>query len=205
MFKNYFKTALRFLKHNKLYAIINLFGLSIALAASFIIILYVVNELSYDHFNKSRKQIFRVLNYYPDTKATGTLTPYILASTLNEKFPQIEKGINIMSLPITINTSNGSISETAISTESDIFNIFTLPLVYKSLNDNLLEDKNSIVISSELAKKLFNTPNVVGKELLANTIEGDYLFTIKGVLRISLRIRLLEHRLLLAVNGQLIT
>src|SRR5674476_1099573 len=77
MFKNYLKSAVRFLRHNKVFAGINLIGLSIALAASFIILIYVINELSYDHYNKNRNRVFRVLNYLVDFKKTDSGTPYI--------------------------------------------------------------------------------------------------------------------------------
>jgi putative ABC transport system permease protein len=181
MFKNYLKTALRFLKQNKLFAGINMFGLSIALAASFIILLYVINELSYDHCHKNRKNVFRVQNFYSDTKSTAYSTPYILGSLLKEKFPQIRKLIRIMPLPLTFKTENGLISETAISSDPEIFDIFTLPSVEGSSKSNLLEDKNSIVISHNLAGKLFGGQNAVGKEILATTFDGDQLFTVKGV------------------------
>ena len=181
MLKNYFVTALRFLKKNKLFAGINLFGLSIALAVSFIIILYVINELSYDHCHKNRKRVFRVLNFYPDTKSNGSLTPYVLGSEFKKNFPQIEKVIRIMPIPLTFITGNDSIVETSISTDPDIFDIFTLFLIEGSLNSDLLEDKNSIVISRELSVKLFGIPNGLGKEILAATINGEQLFTVKGV------------------------
>jgi putative ABC transport system permease protein len=181
MIKNYFQTALRFLKQNKLFAGINLFGLSIALASSFLILLYVINELSYDHCHKNRERVFRVLNYYPDVKITTPVSPYVLGSTLKEKFSQIEKTIRIMPLPLTFKTDNGSITEIAISTDSEIFDIFTLPLVEGSPKSNLLEDKNSIVISRDLARKLFGSQNAVGKEILTTTFDGDQLFTVKGV------------------------
>lgn len=181
MLKNYFKTTLRFLKQNKLFAGINLFGLSIALAASFIILLYVINELSYDQCHKNRKRVFRVLNFYPDVKSTASTVPYVLGASIKEKFPQIEKAIRIMPLQLTFKTDNGPITETAISTEPDVFNIFTLPLVEDSPNNNILEDKNSIVISLDLAEKLFGSQNAVGKTIVAATFDGDHPFTVSGI------------------------
>jgi putative ABC transport system permease protein len=181
MFKNYLKTALRFLKQNKLFAGINMFGLSIALAASFIILLYVINELSYDHCHKNRENVFRVKNYYSDTKNTAYSTSYILGSVLKEKFPQIKKMIRVMPLPFTFKTDNGPISETAIASDYDVFDIFTLPLIEGSSKTNLLEDKNSIVISRDLARKIFGNKNALGKEILTTTFDGDQLFTVKGV------------------------
>ena len=86
MFKNYLTTALRFLRQNKVFASINALGLSIAMAASFIILLFVINEMSYDHCHKNRNQIFRVLNYYVVFKGTQLGTPYVLASALKENF-----------------------------------------------------------------------------------------------------------------------
>src|SRR5664280_529867 len=183
MFNNYFQTALRFLKQNKLFAGINLFGLSIALAASFIILLYIINELSYDNCHKNRERVFRVLNYYPDIKITTPASPYVFGSTLKEKFPQIEKTIRIMPLPLTFKTDNGSITETAISADPEIFDIFTLPLDKGSPKNNLLEDKNSIVISHNLARKLFGSQNAIGKEILATAFDGDQLFTVRGVFK----------------------
>ena len=93
MFRNYLKTALRFLKQNKLFAAINVIGLSIALAASFIILLFLINELSYNHVHQNRKQVYRVLNYYVESKTIFSGTPYILASALKEEFPQIKKAV----------------------------------------------------------------------------------------------------------------
>jgi putative ABC transport system permease protein len=181
MLKNYFQTALRFLKQNKLFAGINLFGLSIALATSFVILLYIINELSYDHIHNNRKNVYRVLNFLPDTKSTSSATSYILGSSLKEKFPQIEKMIRTMPLTLTFKTDKGSISETAISTDSEVFDIFTLPLIDGSVRSRLLEDKNSIIISRDLAVKLFGSQNALGKDIMATTTGGDQIFTVKGV------------------------
>ena len=82
MFRHYLKTAFRFLKQNKLYALINSLGLSISLAVSFIILLFVINEFSYNHGHTKRKQIYRVVNYYKEFKQTQAGTPYVLAETL---------------------------------------------------------------------------------------------------------------------------
>ena len=95
MLKNYLKSAIRFIRHNKVFAGINLLGLSIALAASFIILLFVINELSYDRYHKNSKQVYRVLNYYVDFKNTMSGTPYVLATALKDEFPQVEKAVRV--------------------------------------------------------------------------------------------------------------
>jgi putative ABC transport system permease protein len=95
MLRNYLLSAIRFIKHNKVFAGINLVGLSIALAASFIMLLFVINELSYNRCHNNSKRVYRVLNYYVDFKNTMSGTPYILASALKEQFPQVEKAVNV--------------------------------------------------------------------------------------------------------------
>lgn len=85
MFKNYLISALRFLKRNKIFTGINILGLSLALAASFIILLFVINELSYNSGFKNRKQIYRVLSYYADHNITDDETSYLLIRELADK------------------------------------------------------------------------------------------------------------------------
>jgi putative ABC transport system permease protein len=183
MLKNYLKSALRFLKHNKLFAIINALGLSFALAASFLILLFVINELSYDHCHKNRKRVFRVLNYYTEFKMTDSQSPYILAKALMEEFPQIEKAVNVSRVrgfKLKLNDEYINVSG-AIATQSEVFDIFTLPMINGAPHKNLLDDQNSLVISRELSTNLFPDQNPVGKEIVGLVNNKEQVFIIKGV------------------------
>ena len=185
MLKNYLKSALRFLKHNKVFALINAMSLSIALAVTFIITLYVVNEYSYDRCHANYKRIFRVLNYYVDYKKSYTGTPYVLASALKTEYPQVEKSISLIStstLRIKVEDKDFTVSD-AVLTNSEVFDIFTLPFVKKVQQEDLLEDKNSIVISQELAGKIFPGQDPMGKGITVRLFDGDRLFLVKGVFR----------------------
>jgi putative ABC transport system permease protein len=183
MLKNYLKSAVRFLRHNKVFAGINLMGLSIALAASFIILLFVINELSYDHFNSKRKTIFKVLNYYVDFKKTMSGTPYILAAALKEQFPQVEKAIRYRpagGLWIRYKEEKLLITN-AIATDSEIFDIFSIRLIRGSAEKNLLDEKNSIVLSRELAEKIFPGQNPVGQEIIGFPNNTEQVFIVRAV------------------------
>ena len=185
MFKNYFKSAICFWKHNKVFASINTLSLSIALAVTFIIMLYVVNEYSYDRCHANFKRIFRVLNYYVDYKKSYTRTPYVLASALKAEYPQVEKSISVIStsgLRIKVEDEDFTVSD-AVLTNSEVFDIFTLPIVNKVEQDDLLEDKSSIVISQELAGKIFPGQDPIGKGITVSLSDGDRLFLVKGVFR----------------------
>lgn len=61
MFRNYFRTALRSLRNNGIYSVINVGGLSASLAASILLLLWARDELSYDRFNVHAAQLYRLL------------------------------------------------------------------------------------------------------------------------------------------------
>ncbi len=183
MLRNYLKSALRFIRHNKIFAGINLLGLSIALAASFIILLFVINELSYDHCHKNSKRVYRVVNYYIDFKNTQSGTPFILASALKEEFPQIEKAVRARytrGFSLKVNEEWISIND-ALATDSEIFEIFTIPLINGSANKNLLDEQNSIVLSRSLADIVCPGQNPVGQEITGSINNTEQIFVVKGI------------------------
>lgn len=182
MFKNYLRSSIRFLRNNGVFAGINLFGLSIALAVSFIILLYVVNEFSYDNCHKNRKNVYRVINYYREFKQIMAGTPYVLASTLKSEYPQVIKAANTRSVNLQINIRDDVIMpRPAYASGSDIFDIFTLPLIYGTGTEDILDDKNSIVLSREMAERIFPGEDPVGKKLESVINGTDTLLIVKGV------------------------
>jgi len=183
MLKNYIKSALRFLKQNKVFAGINALGLSIALTASFIMLLYVVNELSFDHCHKNRARVFKALNYWVDFKRTDSGTPYVLATALKEEFPQIEKSIRarrIIDFKLKLKDDYINVPG-AVGTDSEVFDIFTLPLIFGNPHQKLLEDQNSIVLSRELSEKIFPGQNPIGKEIVGMANNEEHVFIVNGV------------------------
>ena len=183
MFNNYLKSALRFLKQNKLFAGINALGLSIALAASFLILLFVINELSFDQCHKNRKRVYKVINYYKVFNKTFSGTPYILAHALKDEFPQIRKAVNlrhVRGFKLKLKDEFVNIMDVE-ATDSDIFDIFTLPLIMGSSHQNLLDDQSSIVLSRDMADKFFRGQNPIGKEILGLVNKEEHIFIVKGV------------------------
>jgi putative ABC transport system permease protein len=184
MLKNFLKSAIRFIKHNKVFAGINLMGLSIALAASFIMLLYVINELSYDKYNKNSKRVYRVLNYYVDFKKTMSGTPYVLATALKDEFPQVKKAVRVRYMrgfKLKLKEQSIITVNDAIATDSDIFDIFTLPLISGSSQKNLLDDQNSIFLSRDLAEKVFPGQNPLGQEIIGIVNNTEQVFIVRGV------------------------
>lgn len=101
MFKNYIKIAIRNLLKNKVYSLINILGLSIGLATSLLILLYVVNEWSYDLFHSKSERLFRVVQTMESETNVeeDATTPFLLGPVLDAEFPDlIEKSVRFYNL-----------------------------------------------------------------------------------------------------------
>ena len=92
MFNNLIKHSLRSFKRQRAYIIINILGLSIGIACSLLIALFVINEASYDKFNVKKDRIFRVIlnGKIGGQEITGAYTPAIMGPTLPKEFPEVE-------------------------------------------------------------------------------------------------------------------
>ncbi len=183
MIRHYLKTAFRFLRRNKLYTIINALGLSISLAVSFIILLFVINEFSFNHCHKNRKQVYRVVNHHKDINTTMAGTPYVLSKTMKEEFPQVEKAVTtdgLRGFKLKLSDEYINISG-AIATESEVFDIFTLPFIGSPLSQDPLGDLNSIALSRKLAEQFFPGEDPVGQELEGLINNTEELFTVSAV------------------------
>ncbi len=183
MIQNYFKSALQIIKKYKLFTFINVTGLSIALSVSFIILLYVINELSFNSSHEKRNDVFRVVTYNSDYNNSMAGTPYILAETLKKEFPQVERATQyryINNIKLKVKDDFIDIDNT-IATGADIFDIFTIPLVYQMDKNHLLDQKNSILLSETLANKIFLNTNIVGQEIDGIINNVNQTFVITGV------------------------
>src|SRR5580692_3272232 len=91
MVQNYFKTAWRSLRKNRTFTVLNIIGLSIGVACSLLIALYVLDELSYDRFNKQAGQIYRIDEQvkFGDFSYNGAEVPGIVGPVFTRDFPSI--------------------------------------------------------------------------------------------------------------------
>ncbi len=182
MLGNYFKIAVRNILRNKIFTIINVGGLSIALAASFFILIYVVNELRYDKCHLKRDRIYRVITNKTEFNSKRATAPFILTPTLLKDFPEIENAARLMRLRnVWLQYKDNFIEENKfMCADSAIFKILTLPLI---VGKNNIDDKSSIVISENIAKKYFGNVNPVNKILTAKIKDKEVLFKVVGVMK----------------------
>jgi len=93
MFKNYLKIAFRNLYKQKVHSFINIFGLAVDIACCILIMLFVANEWSFDRFHASSDRLYRAWvheDYGDDEIYFNTVTPLVLAATLEDHIPEVE-------------------------------------------------------------------------------------------------------------------
>ncbi len=182
---NYFKTAFRKVKRQKLFSIINIVGLAVGLACCAVIILYVVNELTYDTFHEDHDRIYRINGY--QTSQVGehymASSPRALGPEIRSNFPQVEAVTRV--IPPYENADNVLVVkddkrffETRVFFANNAaFRIFHMPFVQGGPEQALLRPF-TVVITESTAKKYFGDSNPLGGIL---QIEIDYDIGIENV------------------------
>src|SRR5580765_98041 len=93
MLKNYFKIAWRNIMRHKAYSALNIAGLSIGMACSILILLWVQNELSYDRFHTNADALYRLTASAGDFKAA--VSPSGMAEGLQAELPEIKSFVRL--------------------------------------------------------------------------------------------------------------
>lgn len=180
MLTNYLKTAFRSFKRHKSSFFINVIGLSIGMACSILILLWVMDELNHDKFHADSERIYQVMEHqsYSDNIMTTLSTPGILAPALKEEVPEFQHvATYTWNLEFLFTREDVSLKDNGLYARPDFFHILDIELLHGS-RDELINSPKTVAISRELAVKYFNTENVVGESI---TIDGAELHTITGV------------------------
>lgn len=180
MFKNYLKTAFRSFKRHKSSFLINVIGLSIGMACSILILLWVLDELNYDRFHADTDRMYQVMEHqrYSGDIMTTHSTPGILAPALKEEVPEFEHvATYTWNIEYLFTKGEKSLKETGLYARPDFFHILNINVLHGN-KDELINSPKSVAISKELAEKYFNTENPVGESI---TINGTEVHTITGV------------------------
>jgi putative ABC transport system permease protein len=182
--KNYIKIAFRNLFRKKLYSFLNITGLSIGFACSFLILFYIQDELSYDRFHDKADRIYRVEADLSTTerslKAATSANP--LGPMLQADFPEVEAHVRFSSYGQQKILQYGETmfyEEKFLWVDANLFEVFTFPLLKGDPSQALIRP-NTVVITEEMALKYFGDEDPMGKSLRVN---NDSLYEVTGVLK----------------------
>ena len=184
MFQNYLKITLRKLLNNKLFSIINIFGLSVGLAAVMLIFMFIRHELSYDRFHAGRENIYRIsiITERGDIAEDDShiFTPPI-GPEMKQALPEVEEYMRFS----TNRSMYASHDEQAFNIESiryadsTVFNFFSFPL-NKGDRNTALTAPYSIVLSERLAQKMFGNKNPLNEVI---TLDDGQQYEVTGVVQ----------------------
>ncbi len=175
MFKHLFTSGIKSLFKAKGFAIINMIGLSIGIAATIIITLYISNQLNYDQFNEKKERTYRVEN----DKWAILGTRY--GPVFEKEFPEVEAYVrfdNFKRDALFSYEEKNLYVDDFIYADSGIFNIFSFDWIYGNPG-KAFQDPYAVVLTKSSAERFFGNINPVGKTLTYHHGAG---FKVTGVI-----------------------
>ena len=183
MIKGYLQIVLRNILRHRLVSFITIFGLSIGLAGSMYIFLWVTDELNFDHFNKLGNRLYRVEEDQQYSKGLFhvNVTPWPSGPVWKESISDIENSCRITNAGSILFRRNNRVfyEDKVVAVDSSFFRMFTFPLIEGDIR-TVLRDPQSIVISEEMAAKYFRSEDPLGKSIEINNSE---VFQVSGIMK----------------------
>ncbi len=182
MFQNYLKVAFRSIWRHKFYSLINVLGLAVGLGACMLILIYVTDELSYDKYHTHADRIFRIDGdgKLGDQSIITAQAGAPVGPTALSEFPEVETYLRFR--------SHGSFlvkhenlhyqEEKLIFADSTFFKVFSIPLL-EGDPATALARPNTIVISSDIARKYFGSTSPLGKTFVLDNKDN---YQVSGII-----------------------
>src|SRR5450432_4398658 len=173
MIKNYLKIAWRNLMKYKYISFINLFGLTVGLTCCLLIATYIVNELSFDSYNKNAENVYRMTRSFNNAEGVVSLQLSTVSPPfgyyLPTDFPEIKKMTRLIDNGTTpLKYKDKLINESDVYfADENLFDVFTLE-VLKGDPKTALREPFSVMLSEEAARKYFGSEDPMNKVLRAN-------------------------------------
>lgn len=182
MLFNYIKIAFRNLFKYKAFSLINVAGLAIGMTCCFLILLWVLDELSFDRFHENSSELYRaVVKVINDNGITTTVYgPTPLGPGLQGEFPEVVDFTRYLPAPqLSLRHGDSVFNEKIMWVDPGFFRIFSFPAIAGDL-EKALDTPLSLVITRRIAKKYFGTDKeIVGKILKMN---NQYDYEVKAVI-----------------------
>lgn len=158
MIRNYLKIASRNIKRQKFYAFINIAGLTTGLITCMLIVLYVIDEFSYDNFHKDAELISRVnlTGRMSGQEFNSFYTSAPVAAGILQDIPEVDKACRIAPWKnVLIRNGEDDFSEKVVLlADSNFFDFFSFRLIEGDMN-SVLSRPNSLVLTMSAANKIF--------------------------------------------------
>ncbi|MGB2907658.1 MAG: ABC transporter permease [Candidatus Aminicenantaceae bacterium] len=181
MCRNHLKIALRVIKRQKGYSVINITGLAIGIACCILILLWVRDELGYDGFHENRDSIYRIVS---KSLAAGVseyyaVTPLPLGPALQQEYPEVVMATRYNGMQLDLRLGSETQVESGTLVDPNFIQMFSFGLLQGD-KESCLDDPFSIVLTESLAGKYFGNLDPVGQVL---TTQAGTDLKVSGIMK----------------------
>src|SRR3954451_14956 len=212
MIKTYFRLAYRSLVKNRMFSFINVFGLAIGLTCCLLIAMYIYQELSYDAHQQLANRLYQLGTESTIEGKTNRYgrTPATIVPAMQQEFPEIESTTRLMNLfqddKTLMQYQAGGVvksfyEDKGYLADSTFFRLFTYN--FKEGNaTTALNEPNSVVISNEIAYKIFGNEPALNKTIHINSnTNGEYDYKVTGVFTPAKTPSHIDARFIMSLKG----
>lgn len=184
MFRNHLKTALRRLARNRAVSAINILGLTLGMAVTFVILIYVFHELSYDDFQEKKNRIYRVVTEQKMHGWENASTPHPLADRLESDYPAIKTASRVGLLFDTrVRKGQEFLPENRfLCADPDFPRLFTMNVLRGNRGD-FLDEPEDVVLTESMAGKYFGSLDILGETLEIKSAGERIVLKVSGVMK----------------------
>ena len=165
MFTNYLKITFRNLIRHKTFSLINIFGLSVGIACTILLLMWIRSEIYYDRFHENFNEIHRVVTDYGGSRVPTSPGP--MAATLNAEIPDVINATRFKGDRAILKYGDRSVRIEGLNAEPSFFDIFSFPIIEGDPRA-ALDDVSSIVLTESSAQRLFGDEEAIGKVVKLN-------------------------------------
>lgn len=187
MLINYLKIFIRNLKKNPVYILINILGLSVGMAASILIFIFVQHELSYDNYHQHGDRIFRVSRawFNPNGEANlhlGHAAPPFGPLLKSDFQGKIEEAVRLMNVKLVVKEGDDVFEESKFFfSDPEVFKVFSWKLV-EGDPSSALTFPDGLVLTQSMAKKYFGDQSAMGEFLEVKIGSVSMNMQVRGIM-----------------------
>ena len=199
MFRNYFLVTFRNLWKNKVFTLINIVGMGIALAVCIVAFFNHMFNYEFDRIHENFSEIYRVTSFrdMQGREQEYGIVPATLGLEIKKDIPGIERAARLMRTGSPVKMGDNIFPAQISFVDPEFLDIFTFPII--NGDKSSIAGQGNVLISESMSKTLFGSEFPVGKSIsIVNDANTEFTFTVGGVFsdfpdNSSFRIDILSH------------